>query len=124
MLQNLAFKALTFKLLFDGCPGQHAAAKNRKKDKDKGVDGQRLGLKSRTFDNFRLRPLFVFASLHSPKQPSVQEKPVFGIPKKLQNLASKALTLKLLFDCCPVQHIAAKKHKIHKDKEVDWQRHL
>jgi hypothetical protein len=62
MLQNLTFKALTLKLLFDGCPGQRAAAKNHEKDKDKGVDGQRPGLKSRTFDNFGLRPLFIFSS--------------------------------------------------------------
>ena len=60
MLQNLASKAWTLKLLFDGCPGQHIAAKKHKKHKDKGVDGQRPGLKSRTFDNFGLRPLFIF----------------------------------------------------------------
>jgi hypothetical protein len=34
MLQNLASKALTLKLLFDDCPGQHVAARNPKKYKD------------------------------------------------------------------------------------------
>jgi hypothetical protein len=62
MLQNLASKALTFKVLFDSCPVQHIAAKNHKKHKDKWVDGQRPGLKSRTFDNFGFRPLFIFSS--------------------------------------------------------------
>ena len=78
--QNLASKALTLKLLFDGCPDQRAAAKNRKKHKDKGVDGQRPGLKSRTFDDFggpSSLHLF-YIKLHNPQQPLVQESPFWG----------------------------------------------
>ena len=105
MIQNLASNFFPLKLLFDNCPGQRAAAKNRKKHKDKGADWQRPGLKSRTFDNFGVHPLFIFSSLNYTvlSSPWYRRVPFWGVPKMVQNLASKAFTLKLLFDGRPGQ---------------------
>ena len=120
MIQNLAPKAFTLKLLFLANVQRQRTTTNTR------ITGQRQrpGLKSRTFDNFGVRPLFIFSSFNYTvlSSPWCRRVPFWGVPKMVQNLASKAFTLKLLFDGRPGQPTAAKNHKKHKDKGVDGQR--